>query len=129
MKEQKIKIAIRCLYAAAGIQMLSTVYAMAMIFQLKQEMAKSMAQYPDLALANSFPYGSGFSIWAAVVMVGAIIVSKELKEDKPWAWIGAIVVLLMAAPSWALPAAVIGLVCLLDSRVREEYLKRLDISI
>ncbi len=131
MKELKINRAIKCLYVVALVQLLSSAYIAYLSFGLMRasvEAARNMG--PEYAAHD---FGIGFfgpgAIWSVLIVVAVYFVTQDLKKDKWWAWAGGLAVLLMSAPSWALPASVIGIISLLDEDVRVGFLEQMDIKI
>lgn len=130
MIESKIKKAIVCLYGAAVTQGLAVGYALFQVMSYNRSIRRPdvMAYdygYPVLPM----PYPAGEVAWAAIAMVGAVLVAKELKAGEGWAWLGAICVLVFCAFGFAIPFSVAGLLFLLDRDVRTEFLKKLEITI
>ena len=127
---QKINIATKALYATAAIHAAVTVYTMTKLYEVQTEVLALKKLHPESA--NSFEdvsYFSAVSFWSVILILGSVIVARELREEKPWAWVAALTIFAVASPSYALPACIIGLLSLLDARVRGVYLKKLDISI
>lgn len=124
MMESKIKKAIVCLYGAAGAQILWAVYSVYVTMNFNREIRVSD---PMGYQAASLSLPSGDLMWAALTVVAAILVSKELKSGEGWAWIGAICTLIFSSFGFSLPFVIMGLLFLLDREVRTEYLKKLEI--
>lgn len=124
MKELKIKRAIYCLLAVAAIKTLSTVYAVISSMQ-------ALNSFDSLAGNNLWLQGiqSVSVIFMAVHIVLTYFVVTALKKDQAWAWITALCLFLYAAPSFALPACIIGFISLIDEDVRTPFINQLDIKI
>lgn len=119
--ETKKKYIYQSLGAIVVIQLLSVAYGMFQIFKINQETASidaSMSVNPISAI----------SLGSVLIMVFAGVSAKLLKEEKPLAWVLAICACLMALASWALPAAVVGLLYLADKTVRDEYIQKMDLQ-
>jgi len=120
MKELKIKRAIYCLMATAAIKIATVIY---MIFTLQG--------YSTFSESNVLLNGlQSFSFMFAVAQaVLAYSVGVDLKKGKLWAWITALCFFLFAAPTFALPACIIGFISLIDEDVRTPFINQLDIKI
>lgn len=130
MKEQKLKRGILCLYAVILVQVLMGVYTLWTAIGAYISVNRILSENPELNLP-SFGFGaiSGSVIWSVFVIVLTYYVIQDLKKQKVWAWVGALVVLLLSAPSFALPASIIGLISLLDEEVRSEFILELQKAI
>lgn len=130
MIDQKIKNAVKCLYACAVVQIVMAVYVAFKTFSSVQQLRSA---YPSSAnefmRENPYIYFSGVNIFSVGLIVGAVLVAKELREQKVWAWFAAMIIFLFSAASWALPFALIGLLMILDARVREEFTAKIDVSL
>ncbi|WP_295902652.1 hypothetical protein [uncultured Bdellovibrio sp.] len=130
MKEQKLKRGILCLYAVILVQVGMGVYTLWATVNAYISVNKILSENPELNLP-SFGYGaiSGSIICSVLMIVLTYYVIKDLKQKKTWAWVGALVVLLFSAPSFALPASIIGLISLLDEEVRNDFIADLQKAI
>jgi len=130
MKEQKLKRGILCLYIAMLVQVLSSVYNFFLGYSAYREAYKGLAEFPELrAQVPGFTYFGISTMWTVGLLVLTYFVIGDLKRGKAWAWIGAISILLVTSPSFALPASIFGLISLLDQDVRSEYLAKLDVKL
>ncbi|MFS4459475.1 hypothetical protein [Bdellovibrio sp. HCB2-146] len=130
MKELKLNRAIKCLYVVALVQVLTTAYSAFISVRALREI-ENMGPVPGFDSSKYTLWsalGTG-SIWALIVIVGAYYVTQDLKKGKWWAWVGALSISLLTAPSWSFPASVIGIISLLDEEVRGEFLAQLDVKI
>lgn len=130
MKDQKLKNVILCLYAVGIIQILLTAYssfasikAMLAYNKLEHDIPVPM---PDIGIMGSIGFSTVFSVMTLVFLYYVI---QDLKKQKPWAWIGAIIAFGMNAFSFAIPFCVIGLINLLHEDLRTEFIQKLDIKI
>ena len=122
--EQKIKRAILCLYAIAGIEAFSLLYSIYWNFQLMK--------IPETDLGVKFSTFDilGFSVISSVaILIAAYKVIDGLKTKKSWAWVGGLAICLVSSPGFALPAAVYGLILLLDEDIRNHFMKELETKI
>jgi hypothetical protein len=130
MKEKKIKTAVYCLLGSAIIQIVSTGYIIFQTLKYKAESMKLIAENPgfqvDLAAFDIFNFSTSYT---AIMLVLIFYIVKALRSEKAWAWLGAIIVFVLTAASFAVPLSVIGLIALLDERVRAEFLPKLDIKL
>lgn len=120
MKDLKIKRAINCLIAVAAIQALVAAYSVFSLIGLN-----SMIETGQWATGlRSFSF-----MFTIAQMVLTYFVIVDLKKDKAWAWLTALSLFLYSAPSFALPACIIGFISLIDEDVRSGFIKQLDIKI
>lgn len=118
-KSKLVHRATLCLYAIAAIQ---AVAALAVIHA-----AASVGT--DLNFGLGSPLLSGAVFWAAGLIVAAVIAARELKKGNPIAWVGALALFLLVSLSWCLPASVLGILSLIDVRVRTDFMEKLDVRI
>lgn len=124
MKELKIKRAVYCLIAVAAIKVVTVLYIM-------------LASVPNFggveALLNSNMLVQGMLNFSFVFGVAQVALTyfiiSDLKKDQAWAWVTALCFFVFSAPSFALPACIIGFISLIDADVRAEFIKQLDIKI
>ncbi|QDK37967.1 hypothetical protein [Bdellovibrio sp. NC01] len=129
LKEQKIKNAIRCLLISAAMQIAQLGYSAYLMMKARTEFDKLIQKYPDQNFGVDRPEIFGASaILPALMIVATFYVVQDLKKEKGWAWIAALVIFMLNIPSWILPVSVIGLIMLFDERVRSTFLKELDIA-
>ncbi|WP_374035750.1 hypothetical protein ACES2I_08695 [Bdellovibrio bacteriovorus] len=124
MIEERLKTIKTCLYVASGIHLTAALKASYDIYQL--------TSYPDIGqmplssgLIGSLVFGLVFPLLFAV---GAVKTVQGLKEQNPYFWISGIFLGAFSLFSWAAPAGVIVLMLLLDKRVREPFIKKLDLQ-
>lgn len=127
MKEKKVKIINLCLVATVVVKVLTAAFSLFTLLQYQQSILQYKSTYPELGSSFGAFETLGVSLmWLTASLVLTYYVIKDFKQEKAWAWIGAIVVLIISAPSFALPASVIGLIALFDESVRNDYLKKLQ---
>ncbi|MFV3409699.1 hypothetical protein ACNH6C_13890 [Bdellovibrio bacteriovorus] len=124
MIEEKLKTVKTSLYVASGIHLTAALKASYDIYQL--------TSYPDIGqmplssgLIGSLVFGLVFPLLFAV---GAIKTVQGLKAENPYFWISGIFLGVFSLFSWAAPAGVIVLMLLLDKRVRQPFIKKLDLQ-
>ncbi len=130
MKEKKLNHAIKCLLAAAGIQILTLGYNVFMNLQARAHMTSLISQdptqYGTVALPSLFDVSA---VFAAFIVIAVHFVIQDLRKGKGWAWVGGMTVFVLSIASFAFPVALYGLICLLDERVRNDYIAELDIAL
>ena len=119
--ESKIKIGLRCLYGAIAINMASALFYSVRMFQTYRNIDSGSVDW--LAVTGTF------GMYQFIVLVLGVVFADKLKKDDPWGWVGSLLILFVTLPSYAFPVAVIGLLNLLDSRVRDVYIEKLDIKL
>lgn len=125
MKELKIKRAIYCLIAVAAVKILTVAYSLMVTMQAISGMESYMG--PNNLMSQSLLSASILFAVAEIVLIYFVI--RDLKKDKAWAWVTGLCLFLYAAPSFALPAAIIGFISLIDEDVRTSFINQLDIKI
>jgi hypothetical protein len=122
MNQQKLKRVIYCLYVICGIKAITVVY----YFSKMIDVAKF-----DQALMMQVAGPSMFAglLWPIGGAILTYFVARDLKLEKSWAWIGGLTLSVISIPSFALPAAVLALVTLLDVEIRTPFIKELDIKL
>lgn len=124
MKDLKIKRAVYCLMVVAAIKALTTAYYVYASMQALSGLESSLGTNVWLQGVQSFSF-----MFAVAQMVLTYIVIVDLKKDKAWAWVTALCLFLFSAPSFALPACIIGFISLIDEDVRTGFINQLDIKI
>ncbi|MCM2352231.1 MAG: hypothetical protein NDI63_01350 [Pseudobdellovibrio sp.] len=118
MNSQKLNRVNLCLYAMCGIRLAAALYTIATMSSLS---FNSLTSDLTGVLAGALFLSVGISIFTVFIIDG-------LKKQKLWAWVSALSVLLFSLPSFAFPAAIIGILSLLDVEVRTPFLKELDLK-
>ena len=118
MNVQKLNRSIVCLYSLSAIKLATAVYFLLNSYSIG-ELSSIMGQQ------FQFTFYSGI-VLAVFFSVFSFFIAEGLKTEKLWAWISALSLCLMALPSFALPAALIGLLTLLDLEVRGPFVKQFD---
>lgn len=131
MKEKKLNTAIKCLLATALVQILSVAYSVTMVLKTRGEVAKLIEKDPATMISSvEMPAVFGPSVvMTSLILVAIYFVILDLRKGKGWAWVGALILFLISTPSFALPFAIFGMICLLDERVRNDFIAQLDIAI
>ncbi|WP_413294087.1 hypothetical protein ACLSU7_03075 [Bdellovibrio sp. HCB185ZH] len=130
MKEKKLNHAIKCLLAAAGIQILTLAYSVVMILDARAQILDMISKDPTLYATVKVPsIFDASALMAALIVVAVYFVIHDLRKGKGWAWVGGITVFALSLMTFAFPVAIYGLICLLDERVRTEYIAELDVAI
>lgn len=124
MKELKLKRAIYCLVAVVAIKCLTVGYMTLSAMQTLKGIDSLAGSNLWLQSLESFSFM--FTVAQAVLVY---FVAIDLKKDKAWAWVTALSLFLFAAPSFALPACIIGFISLIDEDVRTAFINQLDIKI
>jgi hypothetical protein len=101
-----------------------------MALKARGELAKMIDKDPAYMSSLDMPsiFGSS-AVLTALIVVAIYFVILDLRKGKGWAWVGGLIVFLISAPSFALPFAIFGMICLLDERVRTDFIAQLDIAI
>lgn len=123
MKEKKMKIGISCLVGAAAVQLLS--YAVDLFRLTRWSMGSDANSWLEAPMSAHAASGA----FPALIVIGIFFTIKGLREDREWAWVTALALLLLCSAGWALPLSIVGLLHLLDAEVRREYIARLGIAI
>lgn len=118
MNLEKLNRVNLCLYATSAIKIASALYIIVTMSSLT----------PQGLMDNFSGLISGAFIVAIALSVFTVFIVDGLKKQKLWAWVSALSIFLLALPSFALPAAVIGILSLLDVEVRTSFLKELDLK-
>ena len=118
--EQKMKRIVLCLYAIAGLKIISMLYS----FFMRYQVMSNASQY-DLAFSNSSFFGVDLAldVFLLVLLFNNI---QGLKKNKASAWAYAVAICAITAPSFALPASVYGLILLFDEEIRAPFMKKLE---
>lgn len=128
--ERKLRYAVICLYGATVIQILVAVSAFYQVLNYNRTIRTPDVFSPEYAYpALPMPFPATELAWAAIGLVAAVLISRELKAGEGWAWAGGVCLLIFCSFGFALPFVIAGLLFLLDREVRTEFLKKLEISI
>jgi len=128
MKDQKIRRGILCVIIAVAIQTIGGLYSTYLGYSSFLSSYKDLSEYGTASAQIPLTSLFGVSLmWTAALIVFTYFVVQDLKRGKGWAWIGALSVLLVTAPSFALPVSVFGMISLIDEEVRRDFLTQLNI--
>ncbi len=117
--EQKIKLTIKLLYVTILIQFASMTASVLNVMEISRVSGIELASISPSVFV--FPF---------MIVVFSFWVIRELKfSDLAWGWVGGLSLFAMALMTWAFPVAILGLLTLLDHKVRSRYLNILDIQL
>lgn len=122
--EAKLNRAIYCLYAAAAVQVVSLVFSALSTFEMN-----SLGSPGAVFAAGPTAFLHFSLLWPLAVLGTIAFVTRALKTENEWAWVGALSVFVFTLPSYSLMFSVVGLLSLLDRDVRGVFLTKLDIKI
>ena len=126
--DKKIKQAIQCLYAQAGLTALLYLSSIDQYLNLKS----TLDTYPlSLPSGPEFEFSllTSLGVFPVLLVFGCIYAANELKRKTKWSWVMALSIFLLTATNLGLIISVIGGVCLLNREVREHFLKEMEISL
>lgn len=124
-KQMLLKRAGLCLYAIAGLQAVAALWLVRTTLQAGDAFSAFGLRPAEFGVGNFY-----FPTFPSLCMVIAcILTAKDLRQEKPMAWLFAIGIFLVSAIGWAFPASVLGLLSLLDTRIRSEFISKLDIKL
>jgi hypothetical protein len=130
MKEKKLNHAIKCLLAVAGIQILTLAYNVFTVLQARAQISKIISQdpvqYGTITLPSLF---DATAVLTAFIVIAVYFIIQDLRKGKGWAWVGGLIVLVLSIATFAFPVAIYGLICLIDERVRTDYIAELDVAL
>jgi ATP/ADP translocase len=126
--DKKIKQAIQCLYAQAGLTALMYIFSVYQYTNLKN----SLDAYPlnaGLGPEMGLSFLSVLGVFPVVLMFVCLYAAKELKQRTKWSWILALSAFLLTATSVGVIISIIGGVALLHREVREHFFKEMELSL
>lgn len=127
--DKKIKQAVQCLYAQAGLTALVYIFSVYQYTSLKN----TIDTYPlDAGLgpeAMGLSFLSAFGVFPVVLVFGCLYAAKELKQKTKWSWALALSVFLLTATNLGVIISIIGAVTLLNREVREHFFKEMELSL
>lgn len=126
--DKKIKQAIQCLYAQAGLTAVMYIFSVYQYTNLKN----SLDAYPlnaGLGREMGLSFLSVLGVFPVVLMFVCLYAAKELKQRTKWSWILALSAFLLTATSLGVIISIIGGVALLHREVREHFFKEMELSL